>query len=77
MITKSKINFTQEENKLFFEEKGIKTIDIYDYEKNIIKDVSFLKPDIVFYQEPWHLFGAINPKIVSSYALTIMTPYGY
>lgn len=77
MITKSKINFTQKENEQFFKERSIETIDIYDYEKNIIKDISYLSPDIVFYQEPWHLFGAINPKIVSEFALTIMTPYGY
>ena len=76
ILSKGKIKFTQEASKKFFDRLNIKTIDIYDY-KNDVLNIENLSFDIVFYEQPWYLFGAINPINVSKYALTILNSYGY
>jgi len=77
IISSGKTIFTQDENKTFFNDLGINSIDGYDYKNNKNLDIKTYKPDIVFYQQPWYLNNINHPKFVSSYALTIMSPYGY
>ena len=77
IISKGETIFTQEENKKFFNELNINSIDGFDYQNNNIIDIKKFEPDIVFYQQPWYLNNCNHPKFVSSYALTIMAPYGY
>lgn len=77
IVTKNRIEFTQTENKEFFKAQGIDAIDFYDYENKQNKDLKILKPDIVFYTQPWYLMNVNHPKIVSKYSLTCMVPYGY
>jgi len=77
IISSGKTIFTQEENKTFLNKLNIDSIDFYDYQNNKNKNIEELKPDIVFYQQPWYLNNINHPKYVSSYALTIMSPYGY
>lgn len=75
--TSTRVEFTQDENKSFFNELGIETIDGYDYEKEENKSLKEFEPDIVFYQQPWYLEGINHPTNVSEYALAMMIPYGY
>ncbi len=77
IITKNRIEFTQQENIEFFSKFGIKTIDGYDYEEKKNRNLRDFAPDIVFYQQPWYLQGYNHPQAVSEYALTVMFPYGY
>lgn len=77
IITKNRIEYTQEENKKFFDELGIESIDGYDYENKRNRDLKDFEPDIVFYQQPWYLQGNNHPIAVSEFALTIMIPYGF
>ena len=77
ILSKGKIIHTQNENKTFFNNLNIETIDFWDYQNNNIQDIKKLNPDIVFYQQPWYLNNINHPKNVSNYALTIMAPYGY
>lgn len=77
IITKNRIEFTQEKNKEFFNKQGIETIDGYDYEKQANIDLKYFEPDLVFYQQPWYLEGENHPVNLSKYALTMMIPYGY
>ena len=77
IITKNRIEYTQEENKKFFDKLGIDSIDGYDYENKRNRDLKDFEPDIVFYQQPWYLQGNNHPIAVSEFALTIMIPYGF
>ena len=77
ITSKGETIFTQTKNKKFFDNLNINSIDGYDYQNNKIIDIKSLEPDIVFYQQPWYLNNCNHPKLVSSYALTIMAPYGY
>ena len=77
IISKGEIISTQEKNKLFFDELNISSLNGWDDKNNKLIDIKKFEPDIVFYQQPWYLNNANHPKFVSSYALTIMAPYGY
>lgn len=77
IITKSRVEFTQDGNAEFFREAGIPTVDGYDYDKKQNRDLKEFQPDIVFYEQPWYLEGTNHPEKVSEYALTCLVPYGY
>lgn len=77
IITKNRVEFTQEANLKFFEELGVSAIDGYDYENKRNIDLKTFAPDIVFFQQPWYLCGYNHPTSVSEYALTVLVPYGY
>ncbi len=77
IITKHRIEFNQGENISFFEKKGIKAIDGYDYKNSQCRDLKSFEPDLVFYQQPWYIQGNNHPYKVSEYALTMMAPYGF
>ncbi len=77
IISKNRVDFTQEKNKEFFAKQGVESVDGYDYDKKTKIDLKTFAPDIVFYQQPWYLEGENHPVNLSKYALTIMIPYGY
>lgn len=77
IISKNRVEFTQEKNKEFFTKQGVESVDGYDYERETTIDLKTFAPDIVFYQQPWYLEGANHPVNLSKYALTVMIPYGY
>ena len=77
IITKNRVEFTQNANLKFFKELGVHAIDGYDYKNKRNIDIKTFMPDIVFYQQPWYLYGCNHPIEVSKYALTILVPYGY
>lgn len=77
IVTKNRVEFTQNDNIEFFKKLDIAAIDGYDYSKNINKDIKSFEPDLVFYQQPWYLQGQNHPQKVSKFALTMMIPYGF
>ena len=77
IISKNRVEFTQEKNKEFFTKQGIESVDGYDYDGKTKINLKTFEPDIVFYQQPWYLEGENHPVNLSKYALTIMIPYGY
>jgi CDP-glycerol glycerophosphotransferase (TagB/SpsB family) len=55
----------------------MESIDGFDYENNIYKSLEKIKPDIVFYQQPWYMIHSQIPEVVSKYALTCIISYGF
>lgn len=62
-----------EANYDFFTSKGMKVVRAYENHRYI--DLKTLKPDIVFYQQPWSLSKLQSPENVSRFALTCYIPY--
>ena len=60
-------------NYKFFKNKGMNVVKIYDNHKFI--DLKILKPDVVFYEQPWGLDKKFMPKKVAKYALLCYIPY--
>jgi len=66
-----------EHNRRFFESRGMRVVDGYDFEKYEDIDLAAFSPDIVFYQQPWGLPPAHEVFHVSRFALTCYVPYGF
>lgn len=77
IITYRRQEFLQGKNIEFFNSQGMEAIDGYDYENNTYKSLYDLKPDIVFYQQPWYMIQKQIPAVVSNYALTCIISYGF
>ena len=75
MITKVRESYTQKDNIEFFKSLNIDAIDGCKDGEYI--SVESLKPDIVFYQQPWYIRDQWHPENVSKYALTCIVSYGY
>lgn len=77
IITKTREDYTQEENIKFFENLGIEALDGCPQKNGEYLPIDSFKPDIVFYQQPWYVLDDWHPKNVSKYALTCIVSYGY
>ncbi len=66
---------TIKNNFTFFFEKGMNCVYAYDFIKNEPIKLSTFNPQIVFYQQPWHISTLNNIDNVSKYALTCYIPY--
>ena len=77
IITYRRQEFLQKKNIEFFKSFGMESIDGFDYENNIYKSLEEMKPDIVFYQQPWYMIHSQIPEVVSKYALTCIISYGF
>lgn len=78
---KSKIGISPQEHMLkgikFFEEKGINYKVVYDIKQQVHIKLKKVKPDIVFYQQPWLIPDNQNPFNTSKNALICYVPYCY
>ena len=63
------------ENKDFFEKRGMNVVLGYDITNNSSVDLKEFLPDIVFYQQPYNIYKNQAPETVSRYALTCYVPY--
>lgn len=61
----------------FFEEKGINYKVVYDIKQQVHIELKKVKPDIVFYQQPWLIPDNQNPFNTSKNALICYVPYCY
>ena len=77
IITYRRQEFLQQKNMEFFSSFNMDSIDGYDYENNTYKSLEELKPDIVFYQQPWYMIQSQLPEVVSKYGLTCIISYGF
>ena len=77
IIARWRLEFWQEKNKKFFDSLNIDSIDGYDRENFVYKSLEEMKPDIVFYQQPWFVIHPQLPQVVSKYALTCIVSYGF
>ena len=66
---------TLEENYKFFKSRGYNVDYLYKDGKPL--SLKKFKPDIVFYDQPWELFGQYTPLRVSKYALTCFCSYSF
>lgn len=78
---KSEIGISPQEHMLkgikFFEEKGINYKVVYDIKQQVHIELKKVKPDIVFYQQPWLIPDNQNPFNTSKNALICYVPYCY
>lgn len=78
---KSEIGISPQEHMLkgikFFEEKGINYKVVYDVKQQVHIELKKVKPDIVFYQQPWLIPDNQNPFNTSKNALICYVPYCY
>lgn len=68
---------TMADCRAFFESKGMNIESAYDDEKKQYIPLSQLDIDIVFYEQPWELAECQHPAIVSQYAITCYSLYGF
>ena len=66
-----------EENYRFFSRKGMEVVSVYDNASGKYLDLRELRPDIVFYDQPYWIPSEHSIKAVSEFALTCYLPYGY
>ena len=59
----------------YFDRQKMPWVETYDIEANRCKSFKDLKPDIVFYSQPWGHDVRQFPPVVSRYALTFYVPY--
>ena len=64
-----------DENRRFFEERGLHVVEAYDIATHKARELSKFSPDIVFYQHPWSFPEVQMPRHVASFALTCYVPY--
>lgn len=76
ILTYSRQEFTQEKNEKFFDMFNMESLDGFNQEKNEYKSLEEMRPDIIFYQQPWYIIQSQLPQIVSKYALCTIVSYG-
>ena len=62
-------------SKSYFENKGMKVYDTFDYENFKFKKLSIFKPDIIFYQQPWQIVSKQRPEKTFIHSLLCYIPY--
>lgn len=61
--------------KKYCDERNMQYEIVYNLKNDKPISLKKLNPDLVFYQQPWSLFKAHMPKVVSKFALTYYIPY--
>lgn len=64
-----------EEKRVFFADKGMDVIKIWDVEANQCVFPAEVHPDIIFYQQPWDIPPFPSPSEMADVALTFYIPY--
>lgn len=59
----------------FFERLGNHCVDVYDSQDGSRIDLRKFSPDIIFYQQPWNIYGCHFPAATCRFALTCYVPY--
>ena len=59
----------------WFRRRAIACEPVYDVEANASLDLRRLRPDVVFYQQPWQIPARHRPDRVSRFAMTFYVPY--
>ena len=59
----------------FFENKGLRTVRLYDACKKSVRTPKDIGADVVFYQQPYVILHEHQPNVVSFDALTCYVPY--
>lgn len=58
-----------------FEPMGVQCVDAFDIKTGDYIPLSAYTPDIVWYQQPWHVHEIQSPVAASKFALTCYVPY--
>ena len=74
-LTKEKQVEILRANYEYFNQKGMKCVYAYDFNKFKPKSLEEFQPQIVFYQQPWEIAECQMPFAVSEFALTCYVPY--
>lgn len=72
---KMKIRKNIESAENFFSNLGCAVVNVYDIDRLEYKKLRVFSPDIIFYQQPWSVFGHMLPRRVLKYALPCYVPY--
>ncbi|MCD7878684.1 MAG: hypothetical protein LUG16_01980 [Candidatus Gastranaerophilales bacterium] len=62
-------------NQEFFKQKRMNTVIAYDINKDKAVSLKVFKPDIIFYQQPYHIPKIQTPQITSEFALNCYISY--